>query len=182
MSLVSGLLVGYVAMKTLRKHQTGTEHSIYNNVLDVRHSIPGRLRLGSKQLTSEPMANALMVQLTKIDSIQQVSVNTVTGSILIIYEADKVDDQLLIGAVVKLLGLEEDLLHKKESIIKQEIKLVGSSINNSIYDKTHGILDGKTAVSMSFLGLAIYNIVTAKKMTTPPTLNLLYWTYNSLQK
>lgn len=182
MSLASTLLVGYVAMKTLRKQQTQPEYSIYNNVLDLRHSMPGRLRLASKQLRSESMANALMVQLSKIDTIQQVSVNTRTGSILIIYQEKQVDEQLLIGAVVKLLGLEEDLLNKKDSIIKQELNLVGTSINNSIYDKTHGLLDGKTAMSMSFLGLAVYNLIKTKKMTTPPTLNLLYWTYNILQK
>lgn len=182
MSLASTLLVGYVAMKTLRKQKTQPEYSIYNNVLDLRHSMPGRLRLASKQLRSESMASALVVQLTRIDTIQQVSVNTTTGSILIIYQEKQVDEQLLIGAVVKLLGLEEDLLNKKDSIIKQELNLVGTSINNSIYDKTHGLLDGKTAMSMSFLGLAVYNLIRTKKMTTPPTLNLLYWTYNLLQK
>lgn len=180
MSITAGLLTGYVLMRTLNKQKKGAEALSFGGLLDVSHSIDGRLRVRSEQLKSEKLGQLVMIQLTKIDGITMVKPTSVTGSLLVEYDCTKIDKELLIGAIIKLIGLEEQMLMLQSSKIYDEIQHANHALNQAMLDKTAGFMDVKTLLPMSFIGMATYKILSTGQVTTPSSVTMLWWAYNSL--
>ena len=80
----------------------------FRGVLEVKSAVDGRIRFCIPFLKEiEQMARQAEQQISRLKPISKVSVNTVTGSLLVCYDTTAVQPQLLQEAVIKLLGLEE---------------------------------------------------------------------------
>ncbi len=180
MSIAAGLLTGYVVLRALGNQKKGNEGLQFGGALDVTHSIPGRMRIRSERLKMENIGQMVSVQLSKIDGISKVQPTLVTGSLLIEYDPAKIEKDLLIGAVIKLTGLEEELNLQKRPGVYNEIQHVNHAMNQAVMDKTKGTMDLRTMIPLSFVGLAAYKILTTQQLTTPSSVTLLWWAYNSL--
>lgn len=180
MSLTAGLLTGYVLMRTIGKQKKGAEALTFGGALEVSHSIEGRLRVRSERLKSETIGQMVAVQLTKIDGIDKVKPTALTGSLLVEYNHKKIDKNLLIGAIIKLVGLEEQLELMQHSKVYKEIQHINQAVNQAVLDKTAGTVDVKTLIPLSFVGMATYKILTTGQLTTPSSVTMLWWAYNSL--
>lgn len=86
----------------------------FYGILEVQHYIKGRIRLKVNSLIQDDeKAKELVGKLASLNGIEDISVNTLIGSVLIKFSEEVVDPITLIGAVLSILGLEEEVFDKK---------------------------------------------------------------------
>ena len=91
----------------------------FYGVLEIKHYTKGRMRLFIKPLIGEKeAAKSLEEKFRKIDGIFEIKVNTTVGSVLIKYDENKIEPQILIGAILQVLGLEKMAFGKKNNLLK----------------------------------------------------------------
>ena len=92
----------------------------FKNALEVKSSIPGRVRFYAPILVGNiEVANSFVDQISKIDVIKTCRVNTLTGTILMEYDHQLLDPQTLEGAVIKLLGVDKSIDEGRVSEVKK---------------------------------------------------------------
>lgn len=154
----------------------------FKGIVEVKHAIPGRIRFFIPLLKNNPEGcDKLQKQLVKADVIKEISINALTGSLLIIYDKSGTDEATLTGVVVKLLGLEDQVEKSPLSNIGKEINQVMKSLNTSIYEYSNGMVDLNNLITLSFLSMGAYSLIRNPRML-PSGLSLLYWAYNNAQK
>ena len=130
----------------------------FKNALEVKSSIPGRVRFYAPILVGNiEVANSFVDQISKIDVIKTCRVNTLTGTILMEYDHQLLDPQTLEGAVIKLLGVDKSIDEGRVSEVKKASEKLFAAVNNGLYDFTNGLLDVKSLASLSLLVAAIFD-------------------------
>ncbi len=153
----------------------------FKNVAEVKHFLPGRVRLfipflkGNKQAQQD-----LISQLGRVKHIKEIEANTVSGSLLIQYDLEQVEPTLIIVAVLKILGLEKQIEQKRTPLILEKFQQIGQAFNRAVYENTNGLLDLRTTVSLSLVYLALKKIIVNKELATPGAFTLLWWACNTL--
>lgn len=154
----------------------------FRGVVEVKHAIPGRVRFFVPVLKMDTQKGALLEQqLGKADAIEQITVNPLLGTVLILYDAEKIDEMTLTGVLAKLLGLEKELEKTPTSLMSQEVAKILKSANSSVYEQTDGLLDLNTAITLTFLSLGIWSVVRSPSVL-PAGISLIYWAYNNSLK
>lgn len=153
----------------------------FYGILEVQHYIKGRMRLKVNSLIQDDeKAKELVGKLASLNGIEDISVNTLIGSILIKFSEEVVDPITLIGAVLSILGLEEEVFDKKNGKLFSGMREVIESIDFAIYNKTKGILDLKSTIALLFI---IYGIRKIRQNPVMPNgVNLLWWGFNIISK
>lgn len=155
----------------------------FKGVIEVRHMLKGRIRFYiPKLIGNEEEKEMLMDQIIRLNSVENVEISTLTGSLLIFYDQEKIEPMLLFSVVVRLLGLEEKLDKKEKSILYKEIEQFGSSINKSVLENTRGLIDAKTLLPVTFIIWGLKKIIVDKNSNTPQPYTLFWWGYNLLKK
>lgn len=147
----------------------------------VKHVIPGRIRVASERLKRIEVGEVLMEQLEKVDGIDTITINTTTGSLLLNYNIEKLEEEILIMALKTLIE-EKKEPSKANSDIFNELKLVRDSVDHALMEKTNGKLDLKGAIPAVLIAVALKKLITTKTLGTPSSLTLLYWAYNQINK
>lgn len=177
-SLLAGVVTFQVMMRQLKKNKQGNFSP--DGQLTVAQNIPGRLRAYSPKLKDKAMADAMTIQLARIEGIESVACNEGTGSILVTYEQAKVDHTLLVPALMKLMGLELEGKGQKQSLVIKEAQTVNQAVNHAVYDNTRGLLDLDAMLALGFIGLAIKEMLRTGGVGAPPPITLLNWAYLTL--
>lgn len=153
----------------------------FYGILEVQHYIKGRMRLKVNSLVQDDeKAKELVGKLASLNGIEDISVNTLIGSVLIKFSEEVVDPITLIGAVLSILGLEEEVFDKKNGKLFSGMREVIESIDFAIYNKTKGILDLKSTIALLFI---IYGIRKIRQNPVMPNgVNLLWWGFNIISK
>ncbi|STO30844.1 Uncharacterised protein [Fusobacterium necrogenes] len=153
----------------------------FYGILEVQHYIKGRLRLKVNILIGdEEKAKSLIEKFSTFDGIEDMTVNTLIGSVLIKFSEELIDPITLMGAVLNVLGLEDEVFEKKNGKIFSFMNEMLESIDFMIYNKTKGILDLKTSIALLFI---IYGIRKVRQNPIMPNgVNLLWWGYNIISK
>lgn len=152
-----------------------------SNKVTVKHAIPGRVRVASERLKKSEVGEVLLDQLEKVDGIESIKINTQTGSLLLNYNPEMLEEEILIMALITLI--EEKKEHKKNSsTLFSELKLMKESVDYALMEKTGGKLDLKGAIPAVLIAVAIKKLITTKTLGTPSSLTLLYWAYNQITK
>ena len=125
-------------------------------------------------------AKELVGKLASLNGIEDISVNTLIGSVLIKFSEEVVDPITLIGAVLSILGLEEEVFDKKNGKLFSGMREVIESIDFAIYNKTKGILDLKSTIALLFIINGIRKI--RQNPIMPNGVNLLWWGFNIISK
>jgi hypothetical protein len=148
------------------------------------HALPGRLRFNSQLLLDlqEKTCKKICEQIKRIEGIESVDINSLTGSLLIVYSTSTIQPFVVHGIVVKVLGLEDELEKSPSGWIAREMDLIGRSLNQQIYQSSGGFLDMRSSLMLGILILALYRIVIQGDRTLPGGINLLWWTYVMMQK
>lgn len=150
----------------------------FYGVIEIVHYTPGRLRLKIEVLKNSLEAKEYLDPLLKkIDLIEDYRINPIIGTLLIKFNEDLLEPSILIGSIIKLLNLEDEIKKDKIGKFSKAIKGTIKTVNHSIYNNTYGILDGKAILSIGFLGLGIYQI--RNKRVLPNGINLIWWAYNN---
>ena len=118
----------------------------FRGVIEVKSAINGRIRFKAPTLKNNKEGFVeLKKQLERISSIKTVETNYITGSLLITYEED-IKPTLIVGVIIKLLGLEEEVKGGTSSLVTKESQGLKESLNLAIDEKTKGLLDLRSLV------------------------------------
>lgn len=153
----------------------------FYGIMEVKHYSKNRLRLQINSLKNNfEVGKELEDRMKNLDGIYEIKSNSTIGSLLISFDEDRVEAMVIIGAILNLLGLEDEVFSTKNGVITTFVKDIIAGVDTSIYNKSRGVLDLKSAVSIA---LIYYGI---KKVRTNPVLpngvNLLWWAFNFLDK
>ena len=153
----------------------------FSGVVEIKHSIPGRVRFHSPVLKTDSDNGLLLErQLLQAGAIKEVKVSPITSTVVITYDEDKIDIMTLTAVLIKLLGLEKNLEKTPKSLVGAEVSKLLKSANRSIYEQTNGTLDLNTTITLTFLSFGIWSII-KNPSVFPNGINLMYWAYkNSL--
>lgn len=182
-NVVKGALLGLCLAKQAA-NQLSVKKTLlpsFKNVVEVKHFVPGRIRLFIPKLQENKQAQEdLISQLGGIQCIKEIQANLVSGSLVVKYHLDQVDPMLIISAVIKVLALDKELEQKRIPLVLEKIQQIGQALNQAFYEQTNGLLDLRTTVSLALAYLALKKIVVSKELATPAASTLLWWAYNTL--
>ena len=147
------------------------------------HLLPGRVRFQIPIMVGrEEELKAATTQIAKISGVKWVDYNKISGSVLIYFEEGVLQADLLFTALIRLLGLENELQKAPTSYLNTEIRSVIESLNQAVYSKSNGIIDLYTALPLGLAALGISQIIKNKSNIFPTGMTLLWWAYNSLTR
>jgi copper chaperone CopZ len=183
MHIITGLLISALLG---RKNKTGEgkkgERAVgFRDILEVRHAIPGRIRLFAPLLKkSEEAARHLIKELSKARGIEAIHVEPATGTVLLLYDKEKLAETVVFGAVLQLLGLESEVEKRPESLMAAGIRDVSEAANRAIYEGSGGVIDLWTLVPMALAAYGLYRISKPGGLNVPGGFTLLWWAYMQL--
>lgn len=148
--------------------------------LEVRHSIPGRVRFYIPILKENNSAKYFLeTKLGSVESIDKIKVNTVTGTVVIEYKKEGIDSTVLVGAILKMLNLEDEIMCEKKSLITREATNIKQALNMAIYNKTKGIADLQSIYILTAFVLGIWGIRKSPAVM-PNGYNMMRWVYKEV--
>lgn len=183
MHLLTGVIIAALAgrarqnkvLQGLPKFQTGP--------IQVAHALPGRIRFIIPALRDrhEEMKDGID-QLAELSGIDSVTHSSVTGSLVVRFDYERIPPPLLFSAVSRLLGLDHELDKPLTPGVIRELKELGGSLNRMVYDETHGLLDLKTIAVGGLLVMGGRKLFLEKWGTFPTGLTLLWWAFNLINR
>lgn len=150
----------------------------FRAVAEVRASIPGRMRLYMPAVCEFPdLAEQMRASLTGTGVIHAVRVEPRTGSVLICYDESKVQAPVVMGAAMKLMGLDEKVKSAPAGKLRAGLRTLMCGVNEGILNATNGILDART-VAAGALTIAAVRSKTRMGWAAPGAITLLWWAAN----
>ena len=147
----------------------------FRGVAEVRSSLPGRMRLYMPAVTQAPEQAAQMArQLESTGVIRRVTAEGRTGSVLILYDESKVQAPVVLGAAMKLMGLDDKVQAAPAGKVREGVQLLARAVNQGIWDATGGLLDAKT-LAAGMMTVAALRSKTRKGWAAPGAMTLLWW-------
>lgn len=176
------ILTGLLITKLLTGNLKEKGFKGFLGVIEIAHSISGRVRFLIPALKNEPeKCLQLKKQLEKASVFEIVSPNPVSGSLIIEFDSEKIDVQTITGAIIKILGLEEAIEKTPKSFMSKELKNIYSSLNTGVYEYSKGIMDLNSLMTTSFLTLGVYSFF-RNRSVVPSGLSLFYWAIMNMQR
>jgi len=183
MHIITGLVIAGLASKMKKDKSLEGLPRFRTGPIQVAHAIRGRIRFVVPSLCgTDGDALSWIDEAQSLGGVKGVEVSTVTGSVVVTYDAASVDPPLLFGALARLLGLEDELERTPPPVLVRELRELGQSLNFAVYDKTGGMVDLWT------LALIALAVVGAKKTmdsgwaALPAGFTLLWWALNSVSR
>ena len=179
--MAAGMLAGLAKpVKEARENNLGLPS--FAGALEVKSAIPGRIRFYMPKLKGDAeFAAALAGALSGINVINRSNINSTTGSLLVVYDETAVEPEVLMGAVMRLAGLEGEVSSGQKSKFETEMRNAAEALNNAVMEKTHGMLDAKTALSC-VLGITGIVKICKNKAALPGAYTMLWWAINLIAK
>ena len=173
--------LGLISLRnSLKKEENSIDVPNFKGVVEVVHKLKGRIRLRIPTLKGDENGfNELREQLNKINSIRSVETNYITGTILINH-TEEIQPTLIVGILIKLLGLEEQVQKPPQSLITKEFQSVKESFSLAVNEKTHGLLDLKSALFLLFISMGVKNILADPK-AGPNGYTFLWWGFSMIK-
>ena len=107
--------------------------------------------------------------------------NPYIGTVIIKYNEETIQPMLIIGIILKVLGLEDEAHNENKSLITRESANIVESLSHTIYEKTSGVLDLKSSVMLLLCVYAVYDIKTRPGLR-PAGLTCLWWLYSLITR
>ncbi len=151
-------------------------------VIEVKHTLTDRIRVSIPSLKNSPeVVKHLIEEVNKIDAVQSITASPVTGSVLISYNQSEIEPVLMLGILVRLLQLDEQIGAKEKSMLEKEFSTISNSFDKSLLTTTKGVVDTKSVVTLFLIaGLAYTVHKNFRSLAMLPTpLTLLWWLYQN---
>ena len=176
------LASGFLLTSEQEKDQYKPQLPNFKDILEVKHSIKGRIRIQCKVLKGNQHGEqALLNTFSQIPGIIDISVNPCIGTVIIKYNEETIQPMLIIGIILKVLGLEDEAHNENKSLITRESANIVESLSHTIYEKTSGVLDLKSSVMLLLCVYAVYDIKTRPGLR-PAGLTCLWWLYSLITR
>ena len=183
MHLITGMIIAALAGRT--KNKKDLQKIPYQNTgpLRIAHVLPGRVRFivpDLRELDERVLAG--IDQLQNLKEIDQVTVNVISGSVLINFNEEKLDPVLLFSVVARLMGLEKQLEERSHPLLLEELNAFGNSLNRAVYDETFGLIDLRTVAIAALLMIGGRQVLREKWASIPSGVTLVWWAFNLLNR
>lgn len=169
-------LAAPLLLARFHKSQKKKKMLSFKGIIEVKHSLPGRVRYYIPRLCHWPKTESFIETLKGFDSIDAAAADYRTGSLLITYK--NMDQNLLTGVIIELLDLHEELEKPVVGKIYKESARMGKALDRAIYEESQGFLDLDSLISLSLGVLALVSIIKNPKIV-PGGWTLLWWYYNA---
>lgn len=181
MHLVTGLLLAGLLGKKSKETKGKSPLLHTHGPIETAHVLPGRVRFRIESLKGDIERSRMLAnQLSKIGGIESVETNELSGSILIRHDATTLEPDLLLAAIVRLLGLERQMQRARVPVVARGIGDAADALNDAFYVQTRGLVDLWTAIPIVLAVLGA-NKVRAQGLAALPTgFTLLWWAYLAL--
>lgn len=147
----------------------------FRGIAEVRSSIPGRMRVYMPAVTEAPaQALQMKLQLEGTGAIRQVDIQPRTGSVLIFYDEAQVQAPIVLGAAMKLMGLDARIQSAPIGKVREGLKTLACAINAGIIDGTNSLLDLPT-IAGGALTIAALRSKAKRGWAAPGAMTLLWW-------
>ena len=153
----------------------------FYGIFEVKSLTKNRLRIEIDKLkNNREEINELTENLKKISVIKNFKIVQSLGSLTIEFDDSQIDAQFMLGIILKLLNLDDELLKDRKGKIKDTFLNLGKLADITVYNKTKGLFDAKTLAGTMLL---IYGIKKFKnEMFLPSGATLIWWSYRLLSK
>lgn len=149
--------------------------------MEVKHYSKNRLRLKIELLKNNTQAGEeLENKMKNLQGIINIKSNSTIGSVVINFDENQVEPVIVIGAILNLLGLDDEVFKQKDGKFSNIFKDILAGIDNSIYNKSYGVLDLKSSL---FILLMYYGVKKFRENPVWPNgINLMWWAFGLLNK
>ena len=153
----------------------------FYGIFEVKSATKNRIRVEIDKLkNNNEEIESLRENLRKIAVIKNFKIIKTLGSLTVEFDDSQIDSQFMIGIILKLLNLDEELLKDRKGKIKNSFSNLGKLADITVYNKTKGLFDAKTLAGTMLL---IYRIKKFKReMFLPSGATLIWWAYRLLSK
>ena len=153
----------------------------FYGIFEVKSLTKNRLRIEIDKLkNNREEINELTENLKKISVIKNFKIVQSLGSLTVEFDDSQIDAQFMLGIILKLLNLDDELLKDRKGKIKDTFLNLGKLADITVYNKTKGLFDAKTLAGTMLL---IYGIKKLKnEMFLPSGATLIWWSYRLLSK
>lgn len=147
----------------------------FDGVVEVRSSLPGRMRLYVPAVAANPeLAAQTKAQLEGTGAVRCVAIEPRTASVLILYNEAQVSAAVAEGAFIKLMGLDAQLNTASDGRLLEGWRALRSAVNRSLLSATNGLL-GLRAVAGTALGVTALKRIAGGNPGVPGAMTLLWW-------
>jgi hypothetical protein len=84
---------------------------------------------------------------------------------------------MLLGAAIRLLGLDSQIARPPRSRVGSGIRQAGDALNRAVHEKTGGMIDLWTSLALLLVALGVRQIAAGNRQLGWP---LLWWAYVSI--
>ena len=180
MHVITGLLLAGLAGTKGTKKQ-GSMPGFCTGPVRTVHALPGRIRFRVPALADDENGRDLIkTKLGGAIGVASVEISPVTGSVLLLYDEAEVQPGLLYAAIVKLLGLEDEVENPPPPIVVRELKTAAKSLNRAVYEKTGGVVDLWTGLMLGLAGYGIRQAMVDPARAWPAGFTMVWWAVNAL--
>ena len=118
------LLTGFILAGLLGKKKDQKRSPLLRITGPIRtsHVLPGRVRFHISSLANnDDKVELVQKQMVKLEGVDAVHVSRVSGSVLIYFNQDVLEPELLCAALIRLLELEKEFEKAQKQILLKEI-------------------------------------------------------------
>ena len=112
----------------------------FYGIFEVKSLTKNRLRIEIDKLkNNREEINELTENLKKISVIKNFKIVQSLGSLTIEFDDSQIDAQFMLGIILKLLNLDDELLKDRKGKIKDTFLNLGKLADITVYNKTKGL-------------------------------------------
>jgi len=176
MHLVTGVLLTALLGRKGRRQRIRLPS--FPGILETVHALPGRVRFRVPAIVGcREAADETQKRLGKLEGVESVDASSVSGTVLLTFDTQRVEPEILLAAVIRLLGLEEQIENAPRSRVGREIREIGAAVNRAVHEQTGGMIDLWTALPLVLVALGVRNVLVQNGQFGWP---LLWWAYLAL--
>lgn len=147
----------------------------FRGVVEVRSSLPGRMRLTIPALSADSArAEDMKRQLAATGVVREIRIEPRIASLLICYDETQVEAAVLEGAVIRLMGLEERIKSGAPCLAESGLTALLRAVDESVMALTGGVLNAKTLAACA-MGAAGLRSLSRYGWGVPGAMTLLWW-------
>ena len=190
MSYMSGMMMGLAFGQGVRRLLTGGAAKCAMPAFALARAIPGRRRYYAKALIgNEALAAAVEKALAKLDCIDEVKANPVSGSLLLVYHGDEaridaIADRLCARVFAVPAQKAADVPPQDDhseglAAFGQSLRGTFIAINGHIKAMTGGWFDLPSCLSLVFTVRGLQKLLLSKQLPSGP--QLIWWAFSLLR-
>ena len=119
-------------------------------------------------------AEQMRTQLESTGAVSEVVLNPHTSTVLIRYDERQVEGAVVLGAAMKLMGLDAAAQQEPVSRMESGLKTLFASVNHGVLEATNGLLDARMLAG-GVLTVAAVRSMKLYGAAVPGAMTLLWW-------